>query len=146
MHGRWYGWDGAFDSLWSQALHPLRHPREMTGSAVQVQALLQADPALACRFQWVFGAALQANADPETTLMQAAKALGAFVGSLQSAPTPFDLFRGALAGGDARRAACYRCPPSAACVCSSAAASAAPATSAPTSAMAASPTSVRPSS
>ena len=110
MHGRWYGWDGAFDSLWSQALHPLRHPREMTGSAVQVQALLQADPALACRFQWVFGAALQANADPETTLMQAAKALGAFVGSLQSAPTPFDLFRGALAGGDARRAACYPLP------------------------------------
>ena len=29
MHGRWWGWDGAFDSLWSQAIHPLRNPREI---------------------------------------------------------------------------------------------------------------------
>lgn len=110
VHGRWYGWDGAFDSLWSQALHPLRNPREMAGSAAQLQALLQADAALACRFRRVFGAAPQANADPETTLVQAAKALGAFVGSLQSGPTPFDRFRDALAGGDARRAARYPLP------------------------------------
>ena len=27
VHGRWYRWDGAFDSLWSQARHPLRNPR-----------------------------------------------------------------------------------------------------------------------
>ena len=107
VHGRWYGWDGAFDSLWSQALHPLRNPREMAGSATQVQALLQADLALACRFQRVFGAAPQLNADPETTLVQTAKALGAFVGSLQSGSTPFDQFRDALARGDRRSAARY---------------------------------------
>jgi cytochrome c peroxidase len=110
VHGRWYGWDGAFDSLWSQALHPLRNPREMAGSAAQVQALLQTDPALACQFQRAFGLAPQANPDAETTLVQAAKALGAFVGSLQSGPTPFDRFRDALARGDARSAARYPLP------------------------------------
>ena len=26
---RWYGWDGAHDSLWSQSLRPLLDPREM---------------------------------------------------------------------------------------------------------------------
>lgn len=107
VHGRWYGWDGAFDSLWSQALHPLRNPREMASNAAHVQALLQTDPALACRFQRTFGVAPQANPDPETTLVQAAKALGAFVGSLQSGPTPFDNFRDALARGDRRSAARY---------------------------------------
>ena len=52
----------------------------------------------------------QANADPETTRVQTAEALGAFVGWLQSGLTPFDLFRGALARGDARRAARYPLP------------------------------------
>lgn len=110
VQARWYGWDGAFDSLWSQALHPLLNPREMAGSAAQVQALLQTDPALACGFQRVFGAAPAPNADAEATLVQAAKALGAFVGSLQSGPTPFDRFRDALARGDARSAARYPLP------------------------------------
>ena len=52
----------------------------------------------------------QANADPETTRVQTAEPTGTFVGSLQSGPTPFDLFRGALARGDARRAARYPLP------------------------------------
>lgn len=107
VHGRWYGWDGAFDSLWSQALHPLLSPREMAGSAAQVQAVLQADPALVCAFRRTFGAAPLAHVDADATLVQAAKALGAFVGSLQSGPTPFDRFRDALARGDARSAARY---------------------------------------
>ena len=105
--GRWYGWDGAFDSLWSQALHPLLNPREMAGSAAHVVAVLQADPALACRFQQAFGKTPGAAADTEATLVQAAKALGAFVGSLQSGATPFDDFRDALARGDQARAARY---------------------------------------
>ena len=27
---RWYGWDGAHDSLWAQSVRPLLDPREMT--------------------------------------------------------------------------------------------------------------------
>lgn len=103
--GRWYGWDGAFDSLWSQALSPLLNPREMASSAAHLQALVQGDAALGCGFRRVYGQAAGSTADD--TLVQAAKALGAFVGSLQSGPTPFDRFRDALARGDRRGAARY---------------------------------------
>lgn len=105
VHGRWYGWDGAFDSLWSQALHPLGNPREMAASAWQLQALVAGDRALACAYARAFGA--PPGGDAEATMVQLAKALGAFVGSLVSGPTPFDAFRDALARGDRRAAARY---------------------------------------
>jgi cytochrome c peroxidase len=103
VHGRWWGWDGAFDSLWSQALHPLGDPREMAASAGHLQALMAGDRALACAFRQTYGAL--PGPDAEITRLQLAKALGAFVGSLVSGPTPFDAFRDALARGDRRAAA-----------------------------------------
>jgi cytochrome c peroxidase len=104
-HQRWLGWDGAFDSLWSQALQPLRHPREMATDGAQVKALLQTDAALACAWRQSFGPA--PAPDDEATLLQAAKAIGAFVATLQSGRTPFDDFRDALARRDTRAAAPY---------------------------------------
>ena len=105
VHGRWYGWDGAFDSLWSQAIHPLRNPREMASDAEHLRALVAGDPALRCAYAQAWDAA--PRPDAETTLVHLAKSLGAFVGSLVSGPTPFDAFRDALARGDRRAAARY---------------------------------------
>ncbi len=104
-HQRWLGWDGAFDSLWSQALHPLRNPREMGTSGAQLQTLLRADTSLSCAWRQTFGTA--PASDDEAVILQAAKALGAFVATLQSGRTPFDAFRDALARNDRRAAARY---------------------------------------
>jgi cytochrome c peroxidase len=106
VHERWYGWDGAFDSLWSQALHPLLDAREMGASATHVATVIAGDGELACRYRRSFGSA-PATHDPDTTLVNAAKALGAFVGTLVSGRTPFDDFRDALARHDAGAAARY---------------------------------------
>jgi len=106
VHERWQGWDGATDSLWSQALRPLTDPREMGSNAAHVARVVREDAQLSCRWQAVFGGPPQADA--EATLVQAAKAIGAFNASLVSGRTPFDNFRDALARGD--RAAATRYP------------------------------------
>lgn len=102
---RWLGWDGAFDSLWSQALHPLLAPQEMASAAPQLRRLLAQDASLACRWRQAQGSA--PPADDTALLVGLAKALGAFVGSLQSAPTSFDAFREALSRGDLAAAQAY---------------------------------------
>ncbi len=38
---RWYGWDGAHDSLWSQSVRPLLDPREMDASPAHVAAVVR---------------------------------------------------------------------------------------------------------
>ena len=107
VHERWYGWDGAADSLWSQAIRPILDPREMDASAAQVRELLASDAELACRYRQTFGRA-PASDDAQTVLVRAAKAIGAFVATLVSGRTTFDDFRDALARGD--RAAMARYP------------------------------------
>ena len=105
VHERWWGWDGAADSLWSQAIRPLTDPRELASRPAHLRQLLAADGELACRWQRSFGA--PPPADDEVLLVLTAKALGAFVGSLVSAPTTFDRFREALSRGDTRGQARY---------------------------------------
>ena len=105
VHQRWWGWDGAADSLWSQALRPLRDARELASHPAHLRRLLAGDAELACRWRRSFGA--PPPDDDEALLVLTAKALGAFVGSLESAATPFDRFRDALARGDAAVAARY---------------------------------------
>ena len=53
---RWFGWDGAGDSLWAQSVRPILDPREMGGSAAQAAALVRGDTELACRYEKAFGA------------------------------------------------------------------------------------------
>lgn len=105
VHQRWYGWDGAADSLWSQAIRPLHDRREMAADAAHLRRAVEADAELSCRWQRVFGGA--PTADDEAFVVQLAKAIGAFTGSLVSARTPFDAFRDALLRGDRRAAARY---------------------------------------
>ncbi|MGE0659039.1 MAG: cytochrome-c peroxidase [Reyranellaceae bacterium] len=92
---RWFGWDGASDSLWHSAIRPLLDEREMGASPKHVADHLTADAALACRYRKAFGAL----ADDDTTMVNAAKAIAAFQETLTSARTPFDEFRDALAAG-----------------------------------------------
>ena len=103
---RWQGWDGAADSLWSQAIRPLLDAREMGSSAAHVRRVLQDDAGLACRYRAAFGVPPQASG-AEAALVHAAKALGAFVATLVSPRSPFDRFRDALARGDAVAVARY---------------------------------------
>jgi len=105
VHERWYGWDGAADSLWSQAIRPIVDTREMAATAAHVHSTIAGDGELACRYERAFGRAPGGNDD--VVLVDAAKAIGAFVGTLQSGRTAFDEFRDALARGDRWAAAAY---------------------------------------
>ena len=111
---RWLGWDGAFDSLWSQALQPLLDPREMASHPAHLRQQLQQDPTLACL--WAASGPpvtpnsatpTSATAGDQALLRHLAKALGAYVATLQSGRTTFDRFRDALVRGDWQAASHY---------------------------------------
>lgn len=102
---RWFGWDGAGDSLWAQSLRPLLDAREMNATERHVARLVRDDPDLACRYRKAFGEA--PAADDERVMVDVAKALAAFQETVQTGRTPFDDFRDALARGDAQAAGRY---------------------------------------
>jgi cytochrome c peroxidase len=52
---RWNGWDGKFDSLWSQALSPLENPMEMGSSRARLLQVVRDDPDLRARYNAIFG-------------------------------------------------------------------------------------------
>ena len=94
---RWFGWDGAHDSLWSQGMRPILDAKEMGSSAAQVAKRVREDADLSCRYRRVFGAPAS---EDEKVLVDVAKALAAFQETLVSGRTPFDEFRDALVKGD----------------------------------------------
>ncbi len=101
---RWFSWDGGADSLWAQALRALLDPREMGATAALAAGVLRSDAALRCGYWAVFGGGA---AGDERMLVDAAKAIAAFVETRTSGRTPFDVFRDALASGDREAAARY---------------------------------------
>jgi cytochrome c peroxidase len=102
---RWFGWDGAGDSLWAQSVRPILDAREMGGSPAHAAALVRGDPELACRYRQVFGA--PPPAADQAVLAGVGKALAAFQETLVSGRAPFDDFRDALEKGDRAAAARY---------------------------------------
>jgi cytochrome c peroxidase len=94
---RWYGWDGASDSLWSQSLRPILDERELAATPRHVAQLVRDDEQLACRYRKAFGTP-PSPTDDEAVLVGVGKALAAFQETLVSGRTPFDRFRDALAG------------------------------------------------
>jgi cytochrome c peroxidase len=100
---RWFGWDGAADSLWAQSVRPMLDAREMGGGAAHAAAFVRSDPEYACRYKRAFGA--DPPADDEALLADIGKALAAFQETLVSGRSPFDDFRDALERGD--KAAAY---------------------------------------
>jgi cytochrome c peroxidase len=101
---RWFGWDGAHDSLWSQGIRPILDAKEMGSSAARVAKLLREDADLACRYRKVFGAP---GAQDEKVLVDAVKTIAAFQETMMSARSAFDDFRDALAKGDKAGVAKY---------------------------------------
>jgi cytochrome c peroxidase len=106
---RWYGWDGAADSLWSQGLRPIQDARELAATPRQVAKLLRSDEELSCRYRRVFGAP-PSPTDDETVFVNVGKVLAAFEETLVSGRTPFDEFRDALAHGESPSAQTYSAP------------------------------------
>ena len=102
---RWFGWDGAGDSLWAQSLRPMLDPREMGSDVARIAATVRGTPALANGYRRAFGGA--PPADDETLAIDLAKALAAFQETIETGRTPFDDFRDALARGDRASAARY---------------------------------------
>jgi cytochrome c peroxidase len=105
---RWYGWDGAADSLWSQNLRPLLDARELAATPRHVAQLIRNDEQLTCRYRKAFGA--PPPADDEALVVNVGKALAAFLETLVSGRTPFDNFRDHLARGKAPSAGTYSEP------------------------------------
>ena len=93
---RWFGWDGANDSLWSQSLRPLLDAREMNASTAHVAGAVRS--LFAKEYESAFGS--KPPADDEQILVDVGKALAAFQETLVSGRTPFDDFRDALARGE----------------------------------------------
>jgi len=104
-YNRWFGWDGAGDSLWAQSIRPILEKREMGGSEAQAAALVRGDAELSCRYREAFGGPPPGS--DEAVLADIGKALAAFEETLVSGPTPFDEFRDALARNDRTAAAEY---------------------------------------
>ncbi len=100
---RWQIWDGRADSLWSQALQPIEHPKEMGGNREEVAELVLTDPDLRALYLEAFGPApqeLSATLTAERVFVQVGKALAAFEGRILTAATPFDQFVSGLQTGD----------------------------------------------
>jgi len=100
---RWFGWDGAQDSLWAQSIRPLLDPREMDASAAHVAGVVRTF--FSQEYEKAFDR--KAPRDDEELLVDAAKALAAYQETLVSGRTPFDDFRDALSSNDAQRMRTY---------------------------------------
>jgi cytochrome c peroxidase len=106
---RWYGWDGAADSLWSQSLRPIVDARELAATPRHVAGLVRDDEQLSCRYRRVFGAP-PSPTDDEAVFVNVGKVLAAFQETLFSGRTPFDQFRDALARGESPSSLSYSAP------------------------------------
>ena len=107
--GRWYGWDGAADSLWSQSLRPIVDARELAATPRHVAQWVRNDSEMSCRYRKAFGAP-PSPANDEAVFVDIGKALAAFQETLTSGRTPFDHFREALARGEPPSASGYSEP------------------------------------
>jgi cytochrome c peroxidase len=99
--GRWFGWTGAADSLWSQSIRPMLDARELAATPRQIADVIRKDEQLSCRYRRSFGAA-PSPTDDEAVMVNVAKSLAAFQETFETPPTPFDAFRNALARGEVR--------------------------------------------
>jgi cytochrome c peroxidase len=98
--GKWFGWTGAADSLWSQSIRPMLDARELGASPRHIAGVVRHDEQMACRYRKAFGAG--PSGDDEAVMVNVAKALAAFQETFETPPTPFDAFRHALSRGEVR--------------------------------------------
>lgn len=92
---RWYGWDGAQDSLWAQSIRPLLDPREMRASPAHIASTIRT----LYRKEYEGAFSRTPPADDQELLVDVGKALAAFQETLRTRRTPFDDFRDSLEKG-----------------------------------------------
>jgi cytochrome c peroxidase len=97
--GKRFGWDGAAESIAAQSVRPILDARELASSPKQVADLVRSDGQFSCRYRKTFGVPPSPTDDKEV-LLGVARALAAFQETFETPPTPFDLFRNALAKGE----------------------------------------------
>jgi cytochrome c peroxidase len=96
---RWFGWDGAGDSLWAQSIRPILDQKELGLTPDELRRRVAEDASLASAYMLVFGSPAKAD-PPELALVNVAKALAAFQETIVTGRTAFDDFRDALEGND----------------------------------------------
>jgi cytochrome c peroxidase len=99
---RWFGWDGAQDSLSAQSIRPLLEPREMRATQAHVAEVMRKN--YSSEYAAVFG---RSAASDEELLLDVGRVLAAFQETLITGRTPFEDFRDALERGDDAAAAGY---------------------------------------
>jgi cytochrome c peroxidase len=105
-HNSWFFWDGRKDSLWAQAMSPLENPSELGVTRPQAAALVAAH--YRDDYAAVFGPLPAEPRDAESTtrvFVNIAKAIAAFVRTIQPEPARFDRYAEAVLAGDGARAA-----------------------------------------
>ena len=102
---RWFGWDGAADSLWAQTIRPMVSAEEMAGLNAARQ-LFEQDEELGRAFVDLVSAPLGELTDTDI-VVATAKLIAAWQETLVSDRTPFDDFRDALLAGDADGISAY---------------------------------------
>ena len=93
---RWFGWDGAADSLWAASLGPLTATDELGATPRSAAQLLSDDERLGALYATLFGP----PRENDDLLVNLAKALAAWQATLVSPRSAFDDFRDALARDD----------------------------------------------
>lgn len=112
---RWLMWDGRVATLWSQATKPIENPAEMGGSRVQTLCTIWTDASLARPFAQLFGAPRQSlvtetctayrmsgvvpaasQAELSRNFSNVGKALAAYLETIVTGKSAFDLFAEAL--------------------------------------------------
>ncbi len=104
-HQRWWGWDGAHDSLWAASLAPLLASAEMGHTPATLATRVRGAADLAAGYRRAYRQ--RVPHDDERVAVDVAKALAAWQATLRLPRTPFDEFRDALARHDRRAAARY---------------------------------------
>ncbi len=105
-YNRWFGWDGAADSLWAQSIRPIIAQAEMNADAGIVRRLFETDPIYRTALSGMLEIPVGELGD-DAVLALAGKLLAAFQETLVTPRTPFDEFRDALLSADMARAARY---------------------------------------
>jgi cytochrome c peroxidase len=93
---RWFGWDGAHDSLWAQSIRPLLDTREMRTDAKTVGNLVRN----LFFVEYVKAFDRKPPEDDEALLADVGKALAAFQETLVTGRTAFDDYRDSLLRGN----------------------------------------------
>jgi cytochrome c peroxidase len=103
---RWFGWDGAADSLWAQSIRPLLAPAEMNSTPGHLRRLFDSDRYYRKAF-WQLADTAVADLDDRELLVVVGKWLAAYQETLVTPRTAFDDFRDALVAGDTEKASRY---------------------------------------